>query len=328
MGLRLEDRWVWDFWFAHADGRVHVFYLQAPRSLGDPDLRHWNATIGHAVSDDLVSWDVLPDALGPGPAGAWDDKATWTGSVLRWRERWWMAYTGIGAAEDGRVQRIGMAVSDDLATWEKVGDGPVLTADPRWYEQLDLSTWIEETFRDPWLFTDPDGDGVRMLMTARTAVGPPDGRGVIGHARSRDMVAWEPLPPVSQPGDFAHLEVPQLVAIDGRWYLLFCVYEWAHSSGRLERARACSGTHYLVGDGPLGPFRSPGDAFLCASDEGPAPFYAGKLVQDPRDSAWCFASWVQFDDGGTFVGELADPVPVAVHGDGTLSLPAPPRLRR
>ena len=47
------DHWLWDFWFARDGDDVHVFYLQAPRSLGDPELRHHNATIGHAVSRDL-----------------------------------------------------------------------------------------------------------------------------------------------------------------------------------------------------------------------------------------------------------------------------------
>ena len=81
MPLRLPDKWVWDFWLARERDRHHVFFLQAPRSLGDAELRHRNASVGHAVSSDLRSWTVLPDAIRPGPAGAWDDVATWTGSV-------------------------------------------------------------------------------------------------------------------------------------------------------------------------------------------------------------------------------------------------------
>jgi beta-fructofuranosidase len=73
VGLRFVDRWIWDFWFADDGTDRHVFYLQAPRSLGRPELRHRNATIGHAVSTDLRTWEVLPDVLGPGPAGRFDD---------------------------------------------------------------------------------------------------------------------------------------------------------------------------------------------------------------------------------------------------------------
>ncbi len=52
--LRLEDRWVWDWWLADDGSRFHVFYLQAPKALGDQHLRHRNATVGHAVSDRLA----------------------------------------------------------------------------------------------------------------------------------------------------------------------------------------------------------------------------------------------------------------------------------
>ncbi len=52
----LPDSWVWDFWFADDGERYHLFFLYASRALHDPDRRHLRASIGHAVSDDLVSW--------------------------------------------------------------------------------------------------------------------------------------------------------------------------------------------------------------------------------------------------------------------------------
>ena len=105
--LRLDDRWIWDFWLARDGGDHHVFFLQAPRSLGDPELRHSNASIGHAVSSDLRSWAVLPDVFGPGAPGAWDDRVPWTGSVVRHEDRWYLFYTSTSTAERGLVQRIG-----------------------------------------------------------------------------------------------------------------------------------------------------------------------------------------------------------------------------
>ncbi len=154
VALRLDGHWVWDFWFACDGDDVHVFYLQAPRSLGDPELRHVNATIGHAVSRDLRGWEVLPDALGAGAPGAFDDLATWTGSVLRHDGVWRMYYSGIAHAEDGQVQRIGSAVSADLVTWER--EDLLLEADPRWYDR--------EHWRDPWV--EWDGERFDMLICA------------------------------------------------------------------------------------------------------------------------------------------------------------------
>ena len=131
MPLRLPDKWVWDFWLARDAQQHHVFYLQAPRSLRRSELRHHNASIGHAVSSDLRRWRVLPDALHPGPPGSWDDLATWTGSVIEHDGRWHMLYTGINRSEGGLIQRIGLAVSEDLTHWSKHPANPVLEADSR-----------------------------------------------------------------------------------------------------------------------------------------------------------------------------------------------------
>ena len=114
-----------------------------------PALRHHNASIGHAVSHDLRSWRVLPDALHPGPEGSWDDLATWTGSAIGHDGRWYMLYTGINRREQGLIQRIGLAVSDDLVSWEKHPENPVLEADPRWYDLLDRARWRDQSWRDP-----------------------------------------------------------------------------------------------------------------------------------------------------------------------------------
>lgn len=317
--LHLDDRWVWDFWFARDHGEYHVFYLQAPRALGDPDARHRNATIGHAVSTDLRQWTLLPDALGPGAAGQWDDLATWTGSVIEHGGVWWMFYTGISTRDDGCIQRIGLATSTDLIHWTKDDANPLLTVDPQWYEQYDPAVWHEEAWRDPWVFHNPATDDFRMLICARANHGPADGRGVIGQARSSDLRRWKALPPVTDSGEFGHLEVPQLIEIDGTWYLVFSVYEWAHADARQARTPAVAGTHYMVADQPLGPFSILTDEFLAGDRHGSR--YAGKLLWDP-DGQLVYVAFSQYPDGADtdFHGELSDPVPVRVLQRGHLLL--------
>ncbi len=78
------DHLVWDFWFApRRDGEPwHLFYLRAPATLTDPEERHWQAEVGHAVSDDLHAWTDLGVALSPSSVPGWDDKAIWTGSII------------------------------------------------------------------------------------------------------------------------------------------------------------------------------------------------------------------------------------------------------
>jgi beta-fructofuranosidase len=321
MTLYLPDKWVWDFWLAQDGPDYHIFYLQAPRSLGDAELRHWNVSIGHAVSQDLRAWRVLPDALRPSPADddAFDNHTTWTGSIIGHGGLWHMLYTGGSRAEKGLVQRIGLATSTDLVHWEKYTKNPLIVASPRWYELLDLELWHDHAWRDPWVFQHPDEGGFHAFITARVNHGPADGRGVIAHARSDDLIHWEVLPPVTEPGDFGHLEVPQSVKIEGRYYLLFSAQASVHSARWRQRTdlEPLTGIRYLVADGPLGPFRPTTDEFLAGDRVG--SLYAGKLVLNPKNE-WVMLASHMFAPDGTFVGALTDPFPTALDGKGELSL--------
>jgi sucrose-6-phosphate hydrolase SacC (GH32 family) len=93
--LKLDDHFVWDSWYARDGDRWHAFYLKAPKSIGDPELRHWNVSVGHSVSDDLVNWEHLGTCFRPSEGPAWDDYTTWTGSVVRDDAGLWhLFYTG------------------------------------------------------------------------------------------------------------------------------------------------------------------------------------------------------------------------------------------
>jgi beta-fructofuranosidase len=329
MAFHLPDKWVWDFWFARDGDDYHLFYLQAPSSL-QPHLRHHNASIGHAVSTDLRSWEVVPDALGPGEPGAWDDLATWTGSVIEHGGLWHMLYTGIGQGDRGLIQRIGLATSHDLVHWTKHPKNPVIEADPRWYERYDPAAWRDESWRDPWLFRDADGQ-VHALITARSRSGPTDGRGVVAHARSADLVEWDVLPPLTRPGDFAQVECPQLVEIGGRHHLLVSCLGQDHSRARTERlgTPGDTGTFVYSAHEPFGPFESPTTP-LVARVDGQERLYAGRLLED-KAGAWWFMAFRagteepaegDFDDA-TFIGQLTDPYPVHTRASGELSIDIP-----
>lgn len=303
--LRLDDRWVWDFWLADSGTRYHVFYLQAPKSLGDQHLRHRHATVGHAVSTDLREWHVLPDALAPGPPGSWDDRATWTGSTIRHDDSWSMFYTGTTLTEQGTWQRIGVATSADLERWTKHPGDPLIEADPRWYEVGDTATWRETAWRDPWVFPDREGNGFHALITARANHGPADARGVIGHAWSRDLLSWDVRPPLSEPGEFGHLEVPQVELIDGTPVLLFsCATADIAATRRARRPNEPTGTFLAMGASLLGPWE--------ISEARPLPvpdLYSAHLVRD-RAGQWQVLGFIDGSARGAFVGELSDPIPL------------------
>jgi hypothetical protein len=79
---------------------INLYFLKAPRHIGHPDERHWNVSIGHAVSPDLADWTVVPD--------------------------WFMFDTGVGSQSRALQQRIGLATSADLHHWSKHPGSPVL----------------------------------------------------------------------------------------------------------------------------------------------------------------------------------------------------------
>jgi len=327
MGLRLDDKWVWDFWFAQDGADYHIFYLQADRALKDQHLRHWNVSIGHAISQDLVNWRVLPDALKPTPYDGtgdepFDSKTTWTGSIIKHNGLWYLFYTGSKQSEDGLIQRVCLATSNDLMTWEKHAHNPIMEADPQWYELLDRTMWHDQAWRDPYVFQHPETGEFHAFITARINTGAADARGVIGHAKSSDLLHWEILPPLAGtgPGEFGHLEVPQIVHINDLYYLLFACPEREYSHARRERvgeALRVGGTHYMVSESPLGPYRYLTDEYLVGDKA--ETLYSGKLIQAPNGT-WQFMAFKNFTEAGDFVGELADPFPVTVLDDGRLQV--------
>jgi beta-fructofuranosidase len=315
--LRLEDSWVWDFWLAD-DGRTyHIYFLKARRSLGDPDLRHFNVAIGHATSHDLIRWGEAADVLAPAGGPAFDDIATWTGSVVRGPDDiWFMFYTGCTDSGPGLKQRIGLATSADLYTWHKHAASPVLESDRRWYEQLGPQGH-DEAWRDPWVFPDPAGDGWHMLVTARASHGAAGQRGVLGHARSRDLVRWQAQPPLSRPDTgFWHLEVPQVEVVAGRPVLMFsCMPEQLSAQRRAASAR---GAIWCVpGDSVLGPFDVSSAVPVTGED-----LYSGRLIRD-RAGRWLMLAFRNREPRGGFIGEISNPMPVSWAGHGTRLIAGP-----
>lgn len=316
MSFSLPDHWVWDFWVADDGELFHLFFLHAPKSLGDPDLRHRNARIGHATSSDLKNWTSHGQAFPAGEPGSFDGTATWTGCVVRGHDGLWrMYYTGsrfLSADSNANVETIGMLTSLDLFTWTKL-PGPISTADPRWYETLGSSSWPEEAWRDPWVFPDADGITWHMLITARASDGEVMHRGVIGHATSTDMQHWETQPPLSAAGyDFAHLEVLQVVEIEGRHYTIFSC-DTPRLAGRLEGEMG--GVWWMKTDSPTGRFDVGGAKLLAPQD-----LYAGRLVAD-RSGRWHLMAFENKVVNGDFAGSIIDPIPIVVDkATGDLSL--------
>jgi len=305
-GYHIGDAW----YFVDDDANiVHMFYLTEPMS-GDG-----TPFVGHAISEDLLDWKRLAPALETGPPGAWDDLRICTGSVIKRNARYWLAYAATGThdsspEEPWRFQRAGMAVSDDLISWQKLPENPMTQAGPPYYEEMSTGQRKMVHWRDPFLFD--TGEVVYQFLCARRNEGELATRGTVAVTRSTDMRRWEVLAPLEHDRVSEEMEVPQVYLINGRWYLVFCTLgrllgpEFAKrfAGGPPERINLC-----MVGDSPLGPFHIHGTGQIVQYPPN-YHFYAAQLVN--FKGAWYLLATIH--DGAS--EWISDPLPVYADGSG------------
>lgn len=225
---------VVDHCFVEKDGRMHLFYNRDEVGF-EWDTRPAD-TIGHAVTDDLLHWEILPPCLTVTP-GRFDDYQVWSPGVAYKDGVYYMYYTGVNLA---CAEAICLAASPDLYTWTKVGDGPVLTPGSDW-GIWDETRWSD--CRDSMVFVDADGTAYMYYCTAMKC---PDGtaRSAVGIASSTDMVHWTDCG--AHHFDICEyaMESPFVIRHDGKYYLFY--------------TNCGKGTAYAVSDNPVSGWRSMG----------------------------------------------------------------------
>jgi beta-fructofuranosidase len=278
-----------------ANGRIHLFHL----CLNNRDQ------VGHIVSDDGLSWQVLPPAIRTGRPGSCDDDCIRTVSVTAHQGRYYMVYTAISTLEGGLTERNALAVSDDLLDWRKHDKNPIIESDRRWYEaDGDRISW-----RDPKPFF--ENGTFYATVCGRRKEGPILRRGAAALATSEDLVNWEVRPPVESPRWFYEIECPQIYKIGLSYYLIGSTHEEV-------------GQRYWVSDSVEGPYRTIGGGLLRP----PASHYAGRLARVAnRDAFFCWNThvadgsnpWGRRSVRGVHVRYIPAPLEAVQESDGSLS---------
>lgn len=276
------------------EGLYHLFHLVLPN----------HDFIAHAVSTNGVNWRRVNNALFLGDPGTWDDLMLWTMHVSPDPHRpggWRMFYTGLSRREQGRLQRIGLAFSDDLFHWRKApvdwtdrsgADDPEpvkrardigkargasshhaevdpascfpLAPDPRHYESSleEGRHWV--SFRDPFFYAE-DGRGW-LIVAGRAKDGPVVRRGCVSVLEETRPNHFESRPALHHPGLYDDIEVPNLLRLEDEYYLIGSIREDAKirywHTDRIDR-----------------PWRSYHDNVLMATGN-----YAGRICRD--DKGW------------------------------------------
>jgi beta-fructofuranosidase len=147
----------------HDSGEAELprVFLYASRALRVPQLRHRHASVGHAVSTDLVNWTRVPTHCPRSPRRFRSDRDLDRICRATRDKRWDLFYTGATfTGADQIIQRIGLAIAADLLTWHKHDRNPLVSANFHWYEKARHDPESrDEHWRDPWVFKDPEGHG-------------------------------------------------------------------------------------------------------------------------------------------------------------------------
>jgi beta-fructofuranosidase len=222
-------------------GEYHLFHLTLPN----------HDYIAHAVSRDGLNWRRVRNALFIGDPPAWDDDMLWTMHVSPDPHRaggWRMFYTGLSMKERGRIQRVGLAVSDDLFSWRKIEEGnyPLEARTPHYEATLDEGrSWV--SFRDPYCAR--YGGRSYLLVSARVAGGPIIRRGCVAVLEETAPHHFELRPPLFHPMRYDDIEVPNVVRLRDRFYLIASIREDIK-------------VHYWHADQVRGPYRNFADSVL------------------------------------------------------------------
>ncbi|HEY6196308.1 MAG TPA: hypothetical protein VI504_14850 [Candidatus Eisenbacteria bacterium] len=230
-----------DFSLVKKDGVYHLFYIRH-NDLFPPFATEND--FGHAVSTDLYHWTQLSPVMAVDPHG-WDNLHMWAPHVIAVNGLYWMFYTGVTETPGQFVgtQRIGLAVSNDLMTWNRVGTQPVWdTRAAPWAWWAPLNSGV--ACRDPFVMEDPGAPGQFLLYyTASPASDTLSTLVAVARSPNGDFQQWvdeKPLWITHHSYSFNTLtESPHLFQHNGRWFMFITT-------------NAGQSLSFFVGSNPLG----------------------------------------------------------------------------
>lgn len=256
---------MWDTWYLNHEGEVHAFHLQVLAPGSHRTLREAYG-IGHAVSRNLLDWQELPNALEPGVEGSGEDLNLFTGCAFEREGSCYLFYTQRDSRNEGRIQRIALAVSKDFCHFEKYPHNPVLEPDPEHFCCEDNpALWGIVDCRDLVVVEDPEGAGYYGFYAARMPAREMPKGAVIVCVYSRDLLHWRHVGPVFTTKRHTIIEVPDVFYMEGRWYMTLLVSNEYGSRDLFEEEELVGGTIYAVSDRVDGIYTEESDNVILGS---------------------------------------------------------------
>ncbi|MQG05702.1 MAG: glycoside hydrolase family 32 protein [SAR202 cluster bacterium] len=187
------------------NGLYHMFFQNVPYQSSPPEPADGSIHWGHAASKDFIHWTDFPVALTPSPDGP-DNGGCFYGNAVNNEGIPTLIYYGVRGG-------ICIATSDDdMITWDKSVHNPVIpapTGDEEW------------KVHDPFVWK--NGDYWYCINGSQTGEGRQIGTSYDAGFmfRSKDMITWEYMYPLYEPGKESDLAVPDFFKLGDKHCLLF-----------------------------------------------------------------------------------------------------------
>jgi len=129
-----DERGVADPYVIRVEDRLYMYYLGQDRAR--------RQRLGVAVSDDGVRWwkHRHNPILELGPPRSFDETGLGEPAVWRSHGRYWMLYT---ARDRQEYRRLGLAVSSDGVSWERISGSAALAGNQPWNEKVVCDPTVE-----------------------------------------------------------------------------------------------------------------------------------------------------------------------------------------
>lgn len=216
-----------DFSLVRREGIYHLFYTV---NCFEANAICDDTTIGYATSPDLTNWTRHANVLENG--SGFDADEMWAPEVIEWNGKYYLFYTGVDFNGTVYVQKIGLATSNDLVTWEKHPGSPIVNCDNFSWAYWDESTPWRADCRDAGIFWDSPNNRWIMSISGRPTADPT--RMIVGLASSTDLITWTELGTVQLTMDASHItESANMVYRDGQYLL-----HWTGATGAFQSTSA------------------------------------------------------------------------------------------
>jgi sucrose-6-phosphate hydrolase SacC (GH32 family) len=200
------------------DGVFHLFSICG--TAGQDWLQPWTnnneETFLHAISKDLLNWEMKGYVLRTGSEGEADYSKIWAPHVILHNGVYYMFYAGVTHEKEGwtdHVETICLATSTDLEHWTKHKPNPVYRA-PGWA----TGSQPPIAARDPMVIRDEENKHWIMYYTALYPV--KDGlKNAVGIAISDDLINWKDAGIAVKDDRNGATESPFVVKRDGKYYI-------------------------------------------------------------------------------------------------------------